>query len=132
MDRAIRAGIASLAVGSLIALGILEIERAYGHDNGQYSQVDPKVKDWVTGLKNNDGVGCCATADGFPTEVEWDTKQSKYRVLVDGHWYEVPDEAVIHEPNRLGYPVVWYYWMNNIMDGSRRLMIRCFLPGTEG
>ncbi len=34
----------------------------------------------------------------------------------------VPDEAVIHDPNRNGAPVVWWGWQD-------KLFIRCYSPG---
>jgi hypothetical protein len=36
---------------------------------------------------------------------------------------EVPDDAVIHGPNKIGSPVVWYGWEN------MKVKIRCFIPG---
>jgi hypothetical protein len=35
--------------------------------------LDPESRDWVQALKNQNGVPCCDTADGFPVEVDgWD------------------------------------------------------------
>ena len=36
---------------------------------------------------------------------------------------DVPNDTVIREPNRIGRPVVWYYY-----DGGK-VVIRCYLPG---
>jgi len=99
------------------------IPPAIARDNGQYAQKSPEMRDWVRGLKDKRGVGCCDTADGYPAEAEWDTDSKGYRVRIDGKWYAVPDETVITEPNRFGYAVVWY-WFNGGVP-----MIRCFLPG---
>ena len=108
-------------------------------DNGQYANVDPGIKAWVESLKDHDGVGCCATADGTPLqEPDWEMTSDGYRVKVEGKWHEVPDRAVVNEPNRLGHAVVWFYWQSqgaDATDGSaagagQRLRIRCFLPGT--
>jgi hypothetical protein len=97
----------------------------YAHDNGQYTQVSPEIKRWVEGLTDHQGRGCCATADGFrPEEVEWDTAENSYRVRIEGRWFSVPDTAVIKEPNRIGFAIVWYY-----VD-SGKVYIRCFLPGS--
>ena len=94
-------------------------------DNGQYSQVAPEIKRWVEGLTDNQGRGCCATADGFrPDEVEWDISENSYRVMIGGKWFSVPEGAVIKESNRIGYALVWYY----VDNGA--LFIRCFLPGS--
>jgi hypothetical protein len=94
-------------------------------DNGQYAQTSPEIKRWVEGLTDSRGAGCCATADGFrPEEVEWDMTENAYRVMIDGQWFTVPDGAVVKEPNRIGYAIVWY-WVD-----SGKINIRCFLPGT--
>src|SRR5947207_3668881 len=104
---------------------VLASVATYARDNGQYTEVSPDIKRWVEGLTDSQGRGCCATADGFrPEEVEWDTAENSYRVRIDGKWFVVPDAAVIKEPNRIGYAIVWYY-----VD-TGRLYIRCFLPGS--
>ncbi len=94
-------------------------------DNSQYAQVSPEIRKWVEGLTDDQGHGCCATADGFkPEQIEWDIKGNRYRVQIGGEWYHVPDGAVIKGPNRLGLAMVWYF-IND--DGT--MTIRCFLPG---
>lgn len=96
-------------------------------DRGQIEDVSPEVKAWVENLRDRNGVSCCATADGFkPQEVEWDIAERSYWVKIEGRWFNVPDEAVIHGQNRLGYAVVWY-----IHDEEYGFVIRCFLPGSE-
>jgi hypothetical protein len=95
-------------------------------NQGQHAQVSPEIRDWVRGLKDKRGVGCCDTADGHPTEVEWDTEREHYRVRIDGTWHVVPPEAVIDGPNKLGYAVVWYWHENG------RPKIRCFIAGAGG
>ena len=35
----------------------------------------------------------------------------------------VPDSAVINEPNRVGRPIVWFYFEQNTVK------IKCYLPG---
>jgi len=51
------------------------------------------------------------------------------RVRIEGEWWDVPDEAVIKEPNRAGRTMVWpvYHWA---VGAPLRLEIRCFMPGT--
>jgi hypothetical protein len=97
---------------------------AWARDDGRYAQ--SPLKDWVRGLKDKNGAGCCDTADGFPAEVEWDTKENRYRVRIEGVWYVVPDSAVLTEPNRLGQPMVWYWLQNGVPQ------IRCFIAGAGG
>jgi len=58
-------------------------------------------------------------------------KGNKYRVKIDGEWYDVPSEAVLDAPNRFGFAVVWYYrsWLNGTKPS---VSIRCFIPGAGG
>jgi hypothetical protein len=100
-------------------------------DYGQYSDIDPATKHWVKGLTDKKGKSCCETADGHPAEYEWDVSSHGYRVLIEGQWYPVPPEALIEEPNRLGYATVWYWWEWEF-DGRKIHHIRCFLPGAGG
>jgi hypothetical protein len=100
-------------------------------DYGQYSDIDPATKNWVMGLTDKKGKSCCETADGHPAEYEWDVSSHGYRVLIEGQWYPVPPEALIEEPNRLGYATVWYWWEWEF-DGRKIHHIRCFLPGAGG
>jgi hypothetical protein len=107
------------------------IPAAFARDRGQYGGVDPATRAWVKGLTDKGGYSCCDTADGYPADVDWDNDTGKYRVRIDGAWYDVPEDAVIKQPNRLGYAVVWWYPTTEI-DGRRTPHIRCFLPGAGG
>jgi hypothetical protein len=91
------------------------------HDHTQ-----PGIKSWIKSLKNKQHVPCCDTADGYPPEAVVDMGGNRYRVKIKGEWYDVPDHALLTEPNRLGYPVVWYVHENG------RPLIVCFLPGAGG
>jgi hypothetical protein len=42
----------------------------------------------------------------------------------DNKWIDVPDDAVITEPNKAGRTMVWP------MQGYMGTTIRCFLPGS--
>ena len=115
----------TLAAPAALALAVLSAATfAQARDDGRYAEVDPDTKAWVRGLKDKLGVGCCDTADGYPAEAEWDTAADKYKVRIEGRWHVVPDRALITEPNRLGYAVVWYF---KYEDGD--VLIRCFIPG---
>jgi hypothetical protein len=101
-------------------------------DHGQLGRTSPEIKAWANSLDNTLGEGCCSTADGWkPEEVEYDIKDNKYRVKIDGEWYDVPSYAVIQLPNKFGFPVVWYFrtWLNGIRPS---ILIRCFIPGAGG
>ena len=101
-------------------------------DHGQLGPTSPETKAWVNSLENKLREGCCSTADGWKAEeVEYDMRDDKYRVRIEGKWYDVPANAVIDRPNKLGFPVVWYYktWDNGIRPS---ISIRCFIPGAGG
>ena len=70
---------------------------------------------------------CCSDADGRAlSDVDWVSHDGRYRVQIDGEWVDVPDDAVITEPNRAGPTMVWPTWL----DGHPQ--VRCFLPGSMG
>jgi hypothetical protein len=100
----------------------LAIGRAEARDDGRYAQ--SPLKGWFDGLKSGRGP-CCSDADGSTvSDVDWTTKDGHYRVRIDDEWYDVPDDAVITEPNRVGRTMVWP------MRGYQGLSIRCFMPGS--
>jgi len=51
-------------------------------------------------------------------------KEGHYRVRLDNKWVDVPDEAVITEPNRAGRTMVWP------MRFDEQISIGCFMPGS--
>jgi hypothetical protein len=101
--------------------------------DGKYAKADPKLHEWFETLKDAAGSKCCADADGLSiTDADWETKDGHYRVRVprstnkenpDPIWVDVPDSAVIKEPNISGRTIVWpiYSWPG--------VHIRCFIPG---
>jgi hypothetical protein len=108
----------------LLTMAAIGAASTFARDIDQTDHNSPEVKAWVLSLKNGPGVACCATADGWrPQEVEWDVSRKGYRVMIEGHWVDVPDETVIHGPNKLGHAEVWYYHVNGLPA------VRCFLPG---
>ena len=106
----------------LVALLLGFSSTALARDDGRYAN-DP-LKAWFDHLASNNGP-CCSFADGFSVgDVDWDTHDGHYRVLLHGEWLDVPDTAVVTEPNRYGRAVAWPY-----MDIQGKTRIRCFLPG---
>ena len=117
---------ASLA-GFFILAFLLTAAAVKAHDLDKHDNNSPEIRQWVTGLKNGTGVACCATADGWkPESVQWDMGTKGYKVMIEGVWVDVADDAVIRGPNKLGHAEVWYYHV----DGLPK--VRCFLPGAEG
>ena len=93
-------------------------------DRGQFANANPEIKAWFDRLASRKGP-CCSDADGSAvSDVDWETSGGHYRVRIDGEWVEVPDEAVITEPNRVGRTMVWP------IRGYLGLTIRCFMPGS--
>lgn len=93
--------------------------------------VNSPLKPWFDSLKSRKGP-CCSDADGWAlADVDWETRNGKYRVRVpakqwlpskeqpappaglDMIWVDVEDAAVITEPKGYG-----------------GLTIRCFMPGS--
>jgi hypothetical protein len=114
-------------IGSAMALVTLP---APGRDlEGRYR--DAPLHEWFERLASGKGL-CCSFADGYMVEdADWDTKNGHYRVRVpkalnskDMVWIDVPDEAVITEPNKAGRTMVWPLYIYGALS------IRCFMPGS--
>lgn len=111
----------------ILILLLLLVGAALARDDGRYSNVDPVIKNWIEGLRDNRGYGCCSTADGIRLDdPEWTCTDAEHcRVKLDGAWHDVPESALLKESNRLGYPIVWRLYR----DGKP--IIRCFLRGAQ-
>jgi hypothetical protein len=115
---------APLTIGFAAALLALTSHLGHARDRGQYANTNPELKAWFEGLKSGKGP-CCSDADGTAvSDVDWQSAGGHYRVRLDGEWVDVPDEAVITEPNRIGRTMVWP------LRGYLGLTIRCFMPGS--
>jgi hypothetical protein len=96
----------------------------HARDRGQYANTNPELKAWFDALKSGMGP-CCSDADGTAiSDADWQSGGGHYRVRLDGEWFDVPDEAVITEPNRVGRTMVWP------LRGYLGVSIRCFMPGS--
>src|SRR5262245_52875553 len=95
---------------------------------GQYKDVPKDVQEWFRSQRSpRNGAQCCTEADGVYAEE--DIRNDRYWVrfkpclawlsCAATDWTPVPPDAVIHDPNRNGAPVVWWY-----MEGSQ-YKIRC-------
>ena len=92
--------------------------------DGRYAQQDPKMHEWFESLRSGRGP-CCSDADGsVVADPDWEVKDGHYRVKIDGNWYNVPDEAVLTQPNLYGQTMVWP------LRGYMGISIRCFIPGS--
>jgi hypothetical protein len=125
-----------LTVGFAVLLLGLASQFSHARDHGQFASSTPEIKAWFDGLRSGNGP-CCSDADGTAiSDADWETRDGHYRVrvprygyLVAGQqqelvWVDVPEEAVITEPNRVGRTMVWPLY------GYLGLTIRCFMPGS--
>jgi hypothetical protein len=97
-------GCSKLFIVLLFAIAALPL---LSRDRGQFAKSTPEMKAWFDALKSERGP-CCSDADGtVVSDVDWDTKDGHYRVRLDGEWIDVPDDALITEPNRAGRTMVW-------------------------
>jgi hypothetical protein len=114
---ALTMGIAVLLLAPWLHLG-------HARDNGQFAGTNPELKAWFDSLHSGKGP-CCSDADGTAvSDVDWESSSGHYRVRLDGEWIDVPDDAVITVPNRIGRTMVWPMYR----DG--KVTPRCFMPGS--
>jgi hypothetical protein len=125
-----------LTIGVTVLLLGLASQLGHARDRGQFANSNPEIKQWFEGLHSGKGP-CCSDADGTAiSDADWESKDGHYRVrvprygyLIGGQqqelvWVDVPEEAVITEPNRVGRTMVWPIY------GYLGLTIRCFMPGS--
>jgi hypothetical protein len=123
----VRRGFWLLAVLAAIAftfamLSRVTLRQAYARDDGRYA--NSPLKPWFDSLASGKGL-CCSFADGLQVnDVDWETRDGRYRVRLQGEWIAVPPDALVTEPNRFGPAVVWPY-----LDADGATKIRCFIPG---
>jgi hypothetical protein len=116
--------IIALVVAVLLIAGI---GIALAHDDGRYAA--SPLKPWFDHLASGKGL-CCSDADGTAlSDVDWESRDGHYRVRIPDNsgklgWFDVPDEAVITEPNRAGKTMVWP------IRGYIGVDIRCFMSGS--
>ena len=111
---------------TLLGLMTLLATSAMARDDGRYA--NSPLKPWFEKLSSGKGP-CCSDADGSVVlDSDWESKDGHYRVRIRDKWWDVPAEALITEPNKVGRTMVWpiYYWRNDSLD---RVEIRCFMPG---
>jgi hypothetical protein len=112
-----------LRLGLVVLLSATAAGVGHARDpDGRYAH--SPLKEWFDSLRSGKGP-CCSDADGSAvSDVDWESGNGHYRVRLEGEWVDVPDEAVITEPNRIGRTMVWP------LHGYGGLTIRCFMPGS--
>jgi hypothetical protein len=119
--------VSSIRSRTIFVIILLGLQSAYARDpDGRFA--NSPLKPWFEKLSSGKGP-CCSDADGSVVlDTDWESKDGHYRVRIKDKWWDVPAEAVITEPNKVGRTMVWpiYYWNSNFLD---RVDIRCFMPG---
>jgi hypothetical protein len=89
------------------------------------------MDNWFNSLSSKKAGSCCSNFDGRPPEAIVQTSDNHYRVMLEGQWVDVPDDAVLDVPNKYGRAVVWYSksWRSKVTGQEGGFYIRCFLPG---
>jgi hypothetical protein len=122
MRRAVQ--IRTVVAVALLCINAIDVSSTSARDNGRFAGADPEIKAWFDKLASGRGP-CCSDADGYAlSDPDWESKGGHYRVRIDGQWIEVPDDAVITVPNRVGRTMVW-----PIRYPGQVIFIRCFMPG---
>jgi len=89
----------------------LAVQSVHARDpDGRFA--DSPLKPWFDKLSSGKGP-CCSDADGSVVmDADWEGKDGHYRVRIESRWWDVPDEAVVTEPNKFGRTMVWpvYHW----------------------
>jgi len=117
----------------LISVSVIMLamtQSVWGRDPDQRYKDSP-LHDWFEHLASRMGL-CCSFADGYVVQdADWESKNGHYRVRVPKAedsdaviWVDVPDDAVITEPNRAGRTMVWPFYSHP------GVWIRCFMPGS--
>ena len=105
----------------IVLICLLLCSPALAHDASR-----PELNEWFNKLASGMGL-CCSFADGFAvSDVDWESKGGHYRVRLENNWIDVPDDALITEPNRAGRTMVCP------MRFDGQILIRCFMPGSMG
>ena len=120
----------------VLILGMLLLPiQASAHDpGGKFAQANPKMHEWFEGLRSGKGP-CCSDADGnVVKDSDWEAVNDPakpnvhYRVFIQEQWVDVPDDAVLTQPNMYGRTMVWPFY-NSAYGGPVQVNIRCFIPG---
>ncbi|WJR81755.1 hypothetical protein [Bradyrhizobium sp. NP1] len=133
---AARRAMSSLRIATVLVTVAVVGDLVHARDRGQFANTSPELKAWFDGLRSGKGP-CCSDADGTAiSDADWESRQGHYRVRIPRYdstiegqkqelvWIDVPDEAVISEPNRVGRTMVWPIY------GYLGVTIRCFMPGS--
>lgn len=128
-DGIVPACFASGAMLIYVSILVLGASAVFARDDGRYA--GSALHDWFEQLRSGKGP-CCSDADGMSiSDPDWSMDGGRYRVRIGGEWRDVPEDAVITEPNRAGRAMVWPMWSQQSGGPMQFLGIRCFMPGQQ-
>jgi hypothetical protein len=124
----------SLFWATFVVLGLaIAINFAHAKNSGQWSLVDPEVRNWYESLKqpDNPAVSCCGEADSYFCDEHAEGDQV-YCIINDdrndeilkrehvdnGTRINIPPNKINHDPNMAGHGVVFL---------SRNQWVYCFI-----
>lgn len=116
-------------IGAGLLAFVLWMAQAAAHDPKR-----PELNKWFDDLRSGKGP-CCSEIDGSTLlDQDWESHDGHYRVRVpiakgDASmiWVDVPDDAVVKEPNLFGRAIVWPFYTTGM---NAHVTIRCFMPGS--
>jgi hypothetical protein len=112
---------------ALCLLLCLLASSALARDDGRYA--NSPLKPWFDSLKSGKGP-CCSDADGTAlSDVDWESVDGHYRVRIEDKWWDVPDDAVLKQPNLYGKALVWPNTHRGLNGVLEKVDIRCFITG---
>jgi hypothetical protein len=138
--------VTALVLVSVLAVVFLTT-LAHARWRPEYAQLSPAEQQWFYNQQvpggPSKGARCCSIADGTyaQEDIRYDAAGMGHHwtnfhykrdtgpygteagTEAESGWIQVPDELVIHEPNRHESAAVWYL----IENGKPK--IRCFIPG---
>lgn len=108
-----------IILATLIICAAISAAWAHRHDR-------PELQGWLAGLHDSNGISCCDSSEATRLDdPEWKNDNGHYFIFLEGEWIEVPDKAVINEPNKYGEALVWPWHENG------HPKVRCFIPGSQ-
>lgn len=106
----------------VVAIALLLATPALAH-----MQDRSDLDDWFGSLQSQYGT-CCGGPKIDATTLDgphWESEGGKYRVFVEQQWVQVPDGAVLKQPNKDGRTLVWF-----TKGYGGIITVRCFMPGS--
>ena len=112
----------------IVLIFLLLCTPALAHDPSH-----PELNEWFNRLASGKGLMSCVRSRTalLSAMLIGSSKDGHYRVRLEGRWIDVPDDAVITEPNRAGRTMVWPFTAERGTDHPYT-EIRCFMPGSMG